>query len=220
MRKILLLIILAISLNSAQAQLQLGLKFSPQLSAGRTTLKDDIRNLEPDNPGFKFALGLVVDYGFAENYFFSTGLTFMPKRVAFQVANEDGSSLPAGTNSFEEYKTQYLQLPITLKLYTNEIQPDMQIFFQVGAAGEVKIYDQPVLEDYNLINEFQIIDASAILAAGLEYKVGLNTVLMGGFSYQRGLVNQFRTLNTENITFQEKPTYRNTIISLDVGLKF
>ncbi len=220
MRKIILLALVLLLFSSAQAQLQLGLKFSPQMSLGRTLLTDDVRDFEPDDPGFKFALGLLVDYGFAENYFFSTGLTFMPKRVAFRISNEDGSPLPAGVNTFEDYNVQYLQLPLTLKLFTNEIQPDLKIFFQVGAAPEVKIYDQPVEEDYTLVNNFQIIDASAILAAGVELKVGLNTILMGGFSYQRGLIDQIRTLNANGINFQEEPSYRNTIISLDLGIKF
>lgn len=220
MRKIVLLVLSLFVFSFSNAQLQLGLKFSPQMSMGRTLLTDNTRDFEADDPGFKFALGLMVDYGFAENYFFSTGISFMPKRVAFLISNEDGSNLPAGVNPFEDYNVQYLQVPLTLKLYTNEIQPDMKIFFQVGAAPEVKIYDQPVNEDYDLVEEFQFVDASAILGVGLEFKVGLNTALVGGFSYQRGLVNQLRTLNNNGINFQEDPSYRNTIVSLDLGIKF
>ncbi|XOV92563.1 MAG: outer membrane beta-barrel protein [Bacteroidota bacterium] len=220
MRKIFLLVISVIVFSSVNAQLQLGLKFSPQMSIGRTLLTDDVRDFEPDDPGFKFALGLMADFGFAENYFFSTGLTFMPKRVAFLISNEDGSALPAGVNAFEDYNVQYLQVPITLKLYTNEFQPDMKIFFQVGAAPEVKIYDQPTAEKYNLVDQFQFFDVAAVLGVGTEIKVGLNTALVGGFSYQRGLVNQLRTLNNNGINFQEDPSYRNTIVSLDLGIKF
>lgn len=190
------------------------------MSIGRTLLTDDVRDFEPDDPGFKFALGLMVDYGFAENYFFSTGISFMPKRVAFRISNEDGSPVPAGVNAFEDYNVQYLQLPLTLKLFTNEFQPDMKIFFQVGGAPEVKIYDQPVEEEYNLVENFQIVDVAAVLGVGMEIKVGLNTALVGGFSYQRGLVNQLRTLNDSGINFQEDPSYRNTIVSLDLGIKF
>ena len=190
------------------------------MSLGRTLLTDNVRDFEPDNPAFKFALGLLVDYGFAENYFFSTGLSFMPKRVAFRISNEDGSALPTGVNAFEDYNVQYLQVPLTLKLYTNEFQPDMKIFFQVGAAPEVKIYDQPVEENYDLVDQFQFFDVAAVLGAGIEIKVGLNTALVGGFTYQRGLVNQLRSLNNTVINFQEDPSYRNTIVSLDLGIKF
>ncbi len=220
MRKFFLLVISVSLVSLAHGQLQLGLKFSPQMSIGRTLLTDNLRDFEPDDPGFKFGLGLVVDYGFAENYFFSTGINFMPKRVAFLLSNEDGRPLPSGVNAFEDYNVQYLQLPLTLKLFTNEIQPDMKIFFQVGAAPEVKIYDQPVEESYDLVNQFQFVDAAAILGVGLEIKVGLNTALFGGFTYQRGLVNQIRTVNDSGINFQEDPAYRNTIVSLDLGIKF
>lgn len=213
--------VIAVSAFSfSHAQLQLGLKFSPQISAGRTLLTDDALDFEADDSGFKFGLGLIVDYGFAENYFFSSGINFMPKRVAFLITNEDGTALPVGVNPFEDYNVQYLQLPLSLKLFTNEVQPDMKIFFQVGAAPEVKIYDQPVNEEYNLINEFQFIDVAALLAVGLEYKVGLNTILFGGFSYQRGLINQIRSINSGGLSFQEDPAYRNTIVSLDLGIKF
>ncbi|MEQ9167902.1 MAG: hypothetical protein RLO12_16695, partial [Fulvivirga sp.] len=114
MRKIVLLVLSLFVFSFSNAQLQLGLKFSPQMSLGRTLLSDDARDFEADDPGFKFALGLMVDYGFAENYFFSTGVSFMPKRVAFLISNEDGSSLPAvqTMQNIHKLKRKHLHLKL------------------------------------------------------------------------------------------------------------
>ena len=196
----------------AFGQVKLGLKFSPQLSLNQVELISDTLDMENASSTARFSLGLVVDKQFTDTYYFSTGLIIMPKRVGINIIPENGGTTP---NTFEAYNLQYLQIPVTLKLYTNEIQPDLSIFFQVGGTLELKVDDRPKDEDYVLIEKFNPLDIGAMLGAGAEYRIGINTILFGGFSYQQGLINVVNETR-DNIDL----TIKNSVITLDLGVKF
>ena len=199
-------------------QSKLGLKFSPSISSNRVSLVDSLYDVESENSGFKFSLGLIYDHEITETYFLSTGLIFVPRQVAFQVTEEsDQPSANYTKEPMEEYRLNYLQIPVTLKLYTNEVQPDARVFFQVGMAPEFKVFSEPVEEEYDLIEEFKAVDATIIFGGGVEYRAGINTTLFGGVTYQRGLGN---VIKTETWGFQEELFIRNSLLSFDLGIKF
>lgn len=220
MRKFLLLSVLVISLSSySNAQSKLGLKFSPAISSNRVSLVDSLYDVESSNSPFKFSIGLIYDHEITETYYFSTGLIFVPKYVGFNVTEEADQPTAnyTGKNSQEEYRLNYLQIPLSLKLFTNEIQPDTRIFFQVGLAPEIKVFSEPVEEDYDLIEDFAAMDATILFGGGVEYRAGINTTLFAGFTYQRGLAN---VIKSETFGFQEDLKIRSTIVSFDLGIKF
>ncbi len=194
-----------------QAQVKLGLKFSPSLTSSRTSTSADTLNIDGNGSSFRFSLGLLVDYAFTDTYTFSSGVFFVPKRVNIKTDN------PFYPNASEVYNLQYLQIPVTLKLYTNEIMPDLSVFFQVGGAPEIKIFEEPDREEYTLINDFNLLDVSVILGAGAEYRAGINTVLFVDFSFQRGLVN---IVSKSTPDLANDFALRNTALMLDLGIKF
>lgn len=204
---------------SAHSQSKLGLKFSPVISSNRVDIDfEDVANdtldIENDGSRFKFSLGLIFDYEITETYFFSTGLVFIPKSVTFSVTPDNGSTFTPVT---EEYKMQYLQIPISLKLFTNEVLPDVSVYFQVGGAAEIKLHDEPLEDEFTTIEKFNPIDGSVILGTGAEYRAGVSTILFGGISYQRGLIN---TMNTSNPELANDFTIRNTALMIELGVKF
>ncbi|MEM6737293.1 MAG: porin family protein [Bacteroidota bacterium] len=186
------------------AQTKLGLKLSPVIASNRVT--NDAQTLENDGSVLKLSVGLVVDKPLSDSYFLSTGLIYIPKRAAFR------------TNSAasEEYTLQYLQIPTTLKLFTNEIAPDVKVYFQVGGALEIKVFDEADEPNFNTVEKFNTADFSVIVGSGVEYRAGINTTIFGGISYQRGLAN---TVN-ETIGGADDLKIRNTIVSIDLGVKF
>ena len=203
---------------TSYGQSKLGLKFSPSISSNRVSLVDSLYDVESENSGFKFSLGLIYDHEITETYFLSTGLIFVPRQVSFQVTEEaDQPSANYTKEPMEEYRLNYLQIPVTLKLYTNEVQPDARVFFQVGMAPEFKVFSEPVEEEYDLIEEFKAVDATIIFGGGVEYRAGINTTLFGGVTYQRGLGN---VIKTETWGFQEELFIRNSLLSFDLGIKF
>ncbi len=204
MKQIIFSLLLLTSLASA-AQVKLGLKLAPVIASNRA--KNDAQTVDNDGSELKFSVGLIADKTLSETYFLSTGLIYLPKRVAFR----DADGLVE-----EEYKLQYLQIPATLKLFTNEIAPDLKGYLQVGSALEILVFNEEEDPDFSTIEKFNPIDIPVILGAGVEFRAGINTTIFGGFSYQRGLVN---VVNEAEAAFEDIQL-RNTIFSIDLGVKF
>ena len=205
MKQIFFSLIIVASLCS-EAQVKLGLKAAPVIVSNRVI--NDARDVEADGSSLKLSIGLIVDKPISDTYFLSSGLIYMPKRVAFRT--EDNTLK-------EEYKLQYLQLPATLKLFTNEIVPDMKLFFQVGGGIEINIFDEPEDASFITIEKFNPLDFSVILGSGMEYRAGVNTTIFAGLSYQRGLSNTVNEMAmAANVTDLQIKT---TIVSFDLGVK-
>ncbi len=203
MKKFFFLLLLFSALGIS-AQTKLGLKLSPVITSNRVT--NEAQNVDNDGSKLKLSIGLVVDKPLTESYFLSSGLIYVPKRAAFRIT----------ADSTEEYTLQYLQIPATVKMFTNEIAPDIKVYFQVGGALELKVFDEPTEPDFDDIVKFNPIDFSVILGSGVEYRAGINTIIFGGISYQRGLAN----VVNETIAGAEDLQIRNTIVSIDLGVKF
>ena len=195
------------------SQTKLGLKFSPLFSSHKISLKSDQLDVFQGKTATRMSIGLIVDHPFTDTYFLSSGLIFLPKRVSINLEEEDGGTAP--TNPFESYDLNYLQVPLSLKLFTNEIAPDMSLFFQVGLTLEFKIFEQALNEDYEFISNFSFFDTAAIIGSGIEYRLGVNTIFFAGATLQKGLINVI------NQTDPDYPLFiRNQVVSIDVGMKF
>lgn len=159
-------------------------------------------------------MGLISDFEISETYLFSTGIIYSPKTFSMRIDGENGGS---HINPLEEYDVAYLQFPMSLKLFTNEIVPDLAVFFQVGVGAEFKINDQAVEEEYTLISDFKFFDTNVILGAGVEYRAGINTVLYVEGSYQRGLLNVVKATEP---SIGNEFDLRASVFMIDLGIKF
>ncbi len=198
------------------SNLRLGIKLAPTFGNSRVLLDDPDNTVENDGSAFKLSIGLIADREFGNGYIFSSGLIYLPKQVSI-TANSTGSN--TFNDGVENYKLQYLQIPGTVKLFTNEIQPDVKVYFQLGMALEIKVYEEADtdLTEPEVISQFQPFNIPVIIGTGFEYKAGVNTTIFAGFSYQRGLTNIVESTNYE---FAEVPSIRTTTLSIDAGIKF
>lgn len=192
------------------SQVKIGLQLSPTISSNRIETQSDQYTLTNDGAKLKFKLGVVVDLPISDNYYFSTGLLYTPKRIALKA----NSSLD-NSNIVEEYDLQYLQIPLTMKLFTNEITLDTKLFFNLGITAEVAISEK-FDRDNILIEDFKFFDAALVLGAGVERKIGVNTAVYGAIVYNRGLINPI----SDALDIGEKIILKNDLISLDLGIKF
>ena len=207
MRKLLFFLFTLLALQTAHAQSKVGIKFSPTLSTNRVS--GEANGISENGVGGRFIFGPVVDLFITENYYFSTGLLYAPKRAGITITPADGST------EEEAYKLQYLQIPATLKLFTNELALDTRVYFQLGGLFEVKISDKPAEEAYQYIEGFRLFDLGVHLGTGVEYRVGYNTLLFGGIYYNRGLINAVtKTLGDADINI------KNDLLGLEFGVKF
>lgn len=198
----------------ASAQIKLGLKFSPSLNNSRTFLPSDTIDIDPENGLFKFSLGLIADVELTETYFLSSGVLVVPKRVGINITPENGSTFAPSQEFFD---LQYVQIPVSLKLYTNEIIPDGSMYFQVGGAADIKVFEQPVEEEYDFVEEFGNMDVTVVFGGGFEYQAGLNTALFAGLTYNRGLTNVVKTTRS---ALSEDFSIRSSVLMFDLGIKF
>jgi len=210
MKKLLFSTLFLLSVCIAEAQVRFGFKAAPNISFNRIEADAENTDFRTDGVGLRFQLGPIFDFEFKQNHYFSTGIIFTSKRSAFAA----DSTSNAGTITYREnYNPQYLQVPITLKLFTEEIGLDKKIYFQFG--GTVDFMTNSEGEDENIVKSFKFLDLNSLLAIGLEYGIGINTKLFGGILYQRGLLNSIN----DNI-YNDEFKLRNDFVGLELGVIF
>ncbi|QNF33320.1 PorT family protein [Adhaeribacter swui] len=216
MKKIFILsLLLALTSTAFAQELELGIKITPSIAGHRVIAPSDI-DFDKDGANFRFGFGVIADLYFTENAAFSTGLSFTGKggQIAY--------STVAGRQT-DDISLQYLEIPLTVKLFTNEVAPDMRVYFQTGFSlnprmgAKVNGDKLDPVDDKKYSKRFNVIDGDVILASGLEYQVGETTKLFGGLSYHRGLIS-IDDYYEKNIN--KKIELRNNVFSLDLGVKF
>lgn len=174
--------------QKTQAQdVRIGIMLAPTISFNQAQYTGNA-DPEPDvsNVGSKlrFNFGPVVDFNIKEEkYFISTGLIYMTKWAGAELANPLG-----GAPARAEFNLQYLQIPVTAKLYVPDIFEGGHLFFQLGTGLEIKVNEREESDVVNANNAFRPLDVPIIIAAGVEYDLGDNKIF-GSFGYQRGLID-------------------------------
>lgn len=217
-----LLLFLGIT-STAMAQMEIGIQFSPTISGNRF-IAEDRHNFEKSSNTLRLGVGVIGDYFFSNNYAFSSGLMYRSKgsKISYTYMSEAGDGQLRPTTETDELTVQYLEVPLTLKLFTNEVAPDIILYFQVGGALGTKVSAQvdqkKVINGEKTAKRFNIFETSAVLGTGAELQLGQSTKLFGGVTYLRGLSNiddYYKTrLNDKNIAI------KNNGVSIDVGIKF
>lgn len=186
-----LLTLVAASAHAQGRSVRFGIKAAPNLGF----IKPDSKELKNDGSAFGYTFGLLGDFmiGANENYAFSTGLLL--NRVGGKTTYPYGDK-----NLRTESKYQYIEVPITLKLKTNEIGY-MTYFGQIGFGSAFNIaaksdYDKPDgkggitrVTDESIMDKTNLFKASLIVGAGLEFNFSGNTSLMVGLTYNNGFTN-------------------------------
>ncbi|WP_266203177.1 porin family protein [Pontibacter kalidii] len=223
MKKFTLLMLFMCAGFTAMAQVEIGLQLSPTISGNRFVAEDRY-NFEKESNNLRLGVGVVVDYFFAQNYAFSTGLMYRSKgaEITYNYIRENGDGSTEQMSGKDDIAVQYVQLPLTLKLFTNEVAPGTILYFQVGGALNTKVAAQvnnkKVINSEKVIKRFNIFEADAILGGGVEFQMGESTKVFGGLTYHRGLtdIDDFyeKKFGDKNIAV------KNNGVSLDFGLKF
>ena len=222
MKKITFLVLFLLAGFTSMAQVEIGLMVSPTISSPRF-IAEDKYNFENEGSKLGLGVGVVADYFFAQNYAFSTGLIYRSKggELSYRFAREENGSTVT-TQGQDDNSLQYIELPISLKLFTNEVAPGTILYFQVGGSLNTRVSanvnGEKVINGEKVAKRFSIFEADAILGGGAEFQMGESTKLFAGLTYHRGLSNiddYYRdVLGDKNIGI------KNNGFSLDVGVKF
>ena len=210
------------SIGTASAQVEIGLKVSPSVTHLRTDSPSDY-GFRNEKSKLGIGGGIIVDYFFGQNYAFSTGLELTGKGGTI-------SFFDPARNVRVEQKVglQYLQVPVTVKLFTNDIATDTKLYFQLGGslnaaiAGRIdgeKRFTDPATQKETKASKYAIIpDAGLRAGFGVEYQLGQSTKVLAGLSYHRGLFNIDNYFGDER-NFKDVEL-KNSEFALDLGIKF
>jgi hypothetical protein len=223
LKKLTLLLFFLGVTSTAMAQMEIGIQFSPTISGNRF-VAEDRHNFEKSSNTLRVGVGVVGDYFFSNNYAFSSGLMYRSKgsKISYTYMAESGDGEIRSAKETDELTVQYLEVPLTLKLFTNEVAPDVVIYFQVGGALGTKVSAQvdqkKIINGEKTAKRFNIFETSAVLGTGAEMQLGQSTKLFGGVTYLRGLSNidnyYKKQLNDKTLAI------KNNGVSIDVGIKF
>ena len=204
-----------------------GLKAAPSLA----WLKSNTKGYDSNGSKFGFTYGLITDFNFASRYAFATGIDITYRGGKFKTVdnlktvflNEDSV-----VSTSSSYTLQYIEIPLTLKLKTNEIG-SLTYFLQVGVAPGVNIrsrksftsntqttiagvqHNKPDSGDkIDIMKDINIFNLSMIIGGGLEYTLSGQTVLLGGIQFNNGFLD----------VFDGSPKVNSNYLALTLGILF
>jgi hypothetical protein len=157
MKKIILLITAVICTTMATAQSKtwkIALHVDPNIS----WMKPDNTDITAGGSKLNFGYGISIDRMFAENYAIATGLQILNAGGRFKYHRIDKARMTNTTTEYTSvsevtrvYKLKYLEVPLTLRLRTNEIgyikywvQVGMGLGFNIRARGNDEIDHQNI----------------------------------------------------------------------------
>ncbi len=200
-----------------------GLKASPNIS----WFRPETRGYEADGFSVAYSYGLVADYYFTQNYAISSGLRIVRNGAQMSyLFTYDGFP----TEKTSDYKLRYLEIPVTLKLSTNEVGY-LTYFGQFGfglgfntlaeADERVRLSDGStrIWKDVDVSNEISFMKASLILGAGVEYNFGGRTSLLAGLTFSNGFSNVLNYSNPD-IRVPSTPSAVHSYLELTLGIMF
>jgi opacity protein-like surface antigen len=211
MKKIILLFAVC-SLSSVHLFAQkfhFGLGITPTASWIHASSDD----LEGDGSKIGFNYGLITEFAFTENYSLATGITFDNNGGKLRTKDAQVDTL----NFQYEFKLQYVELPITLKMKTNPVgyiryygQFGVAPEFLIGAKGTYMQGSTLVVDDDDIKDDINNLNVSLIIGLGLEYNLSGNTNLLLGIQYKNGFSD---VLNSDS-----KATV--STLGLNIGILF
>lgn len=224
MKKILITFFICAFFLGNKSYAQEGVRFGITANPSVIWLKPDNQNITNDGARFGFSFGLVVDYVFGnqDRYAFNTGVNMFVAGGKVEGTAEDGSK------SFLTAKTNYIEIPLTMKLRSNEIgyltyygqlgfvpqiavrkRANIRVLDSAGvetlSEENIKFENIPTLP--NSIEKVVPFNIGLHVEAGLEYSLSENTTLVGGLFFNTGFLDMF------------KDNDDNRIVSRGMGLR-
>ncbi len=197
---------------------QLGFTASPNI--GMLRIDDDrIPSYSADGGQAGFSYGVLADFGFARNYYFSTA--FLVSTINGKSEMTASNSGPGSDHAQYTYKLQYLEIPLTLKLKSNEntsgrfygqfglgtginIRARRDGKLRNGSGGLSEVNNENISSD---VNTFRL---ALIVGAGAEWKIPGNLNILTGVTYNNGFTK----------VLDKAPEARSSYLALTLGVFF
>ncbi len=222
-----------------------GLQFNPNI----TWLKVNTADYGSEGSKVGFGYGLSFEYFMTSNYLFSTGVFLSNVGGKFSYVGVYGNDVGTYQANVEaNYKMKYIEIPLLMKLRSNEIgyltyfgKFGLKTGFNYGASTELEYgytvgntasQKQEKIKDAS--DHINWINLALVIGGGVEYNISGNTSLSFGVTYNNGFINQLDTKVMEldgsgNVLFDsdgnpllldEKASANLNYVALNIGIYF
>lgn len=194
------------------SNIEIGIRFAPVLVFNRvsgTASDPDLEGVKFEKDGGKVGIlfGPTFDIPFKnDQYYISTGIFLVSKPVGVKAT--DGIFTTS-----QKFSTQYVQVPLSFKLFTDEVMPGGSVYFQLGGNLDIQVSRKAKEDNYDpiLFSKATPLDIGLLFSSGFEYSIG-NNKLFAGLTYIRGLVDAASDVKGLVI--------KNDMLCIDLGIKF
>lgn len=197
----------------AQNAVRFGFTTSPSI----TWMTPDNKNVASDGVRFGFSYGAIVDFVIDDNdrYFITSGMN---------IALDGGKLIGTPVERIEAQSTlvaklQYLEIPVGLKLRSNETASNLTFYGSLGLVNGFRIRSRADYTYFNALEEANEVEdnirikdlpffpveikrinvwqLSMQFEGGAEYRVGDNTAIVGGLFFKNGFTNMVKNDDSE-----------------------
>lgn len=233
-----LLVVLMFLSFSAQAQ-QKPFKFGFKVSPAIAWLSPDAKSYEQGGSDFAFAWGFTADITLMEHYYLATGfnVSYFSGKLKYPHIVEyesNGFDMLYEGEMQRDYNLRYIEVPMALKMKTNELTNNLLFFgmigvntgFNIRAKADEKFNGESIIGgDYNyteekvdIKNETTTVKASLLVGAGTEYIIDESISIVLGINFNNGFTNILKGSNTVDPSIDAKavPYY----FELNLGVIF
>lgn len=202
------------------------LRFSVNADPVVSWMRSSSQHYEKVGPYAGVALGLNMQYYFADNYAFSTGISLLntggrqsSTDLQTMVFNNYTQEVSPGEEVV--YNLRYLNIPAGLRLQTNQVGY-LTFFTDLGIDLRFLLRSTVDLPGYQIENEVAHkevygINAGWHVMAGVEYELGIKSSLVGGIGFDEDFFDLTKDL-TDYQQEQDRSALR--ILRLRLGIKF
>lgn len=218
MRKLALLFLSSVLLTStafsqdnagSTDKFRFGLHFSPNIAWE----KPDNAGISKDGSALGFSFGLISEFNLSNRYAFLTGVNVCKVNTA--VRYDIILTSVEVSNKF-----QYVEIPLALKLKTNEIGY-LTYFgkFGITPAYTMKATSEALGTTTNIKDDAQPLRMGLIIGIGAEYNLSGSTSLLVGVDFNNGFTNLYQKSAGNDLAGNRLKSINN-MISLNLGVFF
>lgn len=210
-------------------------RFGLEFTNGLSFVNSDNKDITDTKIGYGFNYGLIVDYYFGRNYGLSTGLQLSHLRFSrtnspylIQTVEDNVNNFASDNNISkglkEIYKFNYLDIPLTFKLRTNEIGY-FRYFGEFGVVNSFRIRSRLNIDGSEIDNltlnkkaenlndvKSNIYNASLKVGGGFEYTFSDKTALLVELSFNNGFINVLKDGDEDRSVLR--------VVNLTTGIMF
>ncbi|MGK6350009.1 outer membrane beta-barrel protein [Parapedobacter sp. DT-150] len=185
----------------------LGITFSPHLGWMRYGDADGYES----RPKLGYAYGLLADFAFTENYYFSTGLLINTLNSEMEYADPTANTVP-GADLTHSYRLQYAEIPLSLKLKST-MRYFRSYYGQFGFTGGLKLNAKEKMPGASsrtsLGDDADFFRLALQIGGGVEWQLDHNLVMVTGLTFNNGFTRVIK---------QGEP--RNSYVAFNFGIFF